>query len=69
MPAPGPVAVGLSLDDLRRSRRVIAVAGGAEKALTIGAALRGRIVHEVVIDDGLAEALLATRPASSGGTR
>ena len=68
VPAPGPVAVGLSLEDLRRSRRVIAVAGGAEKALAIGAALRGRIVHEVVIDDGLAGALLATRPASRGGT-
>lgn len=58
----GPVAVGLSLADLRASRRVIGVTGGVEKAPALLAALAGGIVHEIVIDDGLAEALLATLP-------
>ena len=44
------------------SRRVIAVAGGPEKAAAIRAALAGGIVHEIVIDDGLAESLLADAP-------
>lgn len=57
--APGLAAVGLSLADLRSSRRVVAVAGGTEKAAALRAALAGGIVDEVVIDDGLAEALLA----------
>ena len=60
--APGYAAVGLSLADLRASRRVIGVAGGAEKAPAILAALAGGIVRELVIDDGLAEALLAAAP-------
>jgi DNA-binding transcriptional regulator LsrR (DeoR family) len=58
----GPVAVGLSLADLRASRRVIGVTGGVEKAPAMLAALAGGIVHEIVIDDGLADALLATSP-------
>lgn len=56
---PDVAAVGLSLADLRASRRVIGVAGGAEKAPAILAALAGGIVGELVVDDGLAEALLA----------
>jgi len=61
---PGPVAVGLSLDDLRGARRVIAVAGGAAKAAAVHAAVAGGIVHEIVLDDELAEALLAGPPAA-----
>ena len=57
--ADGLVAVGLSLEDLRASRRVIGVTGGTEKAPAVLAALAGGIVREIVIDDGLAEALLA----------
>lgn len=56
--AMGRAAVGLSLADLRASRRVVAVAGGAEKAPAIRAALAGRMIRELVIDDGLAQALL-----------
>lgn len=55
---PEAVVVGLSPADLRASRRVVAVAGGADKAMSLRAALAGGIVHEVVIDDGLAAALL-----------
>jgi DNA-binding transcriptional regulator LsrR (DeoR family) len=54
----GPPPVGLSLDDLRASRRVIGVAGGPDKAASLAAAVAGGIVHEVVVDDDLAGALL-----------
>ncbi len=60
---PGLEEVGLTLDDLRASRRVVAVAGGAEKAPAVLAALRGRIVTELIVDDGLAASLLAHEPA------
>jgi DNA-binding transcriptional regulator LsrR (DeoR family) len=60
--AQGVTAVGLSLADLRASRRVIGVTGGLEKAPAILAALGAGIVHEIVIDDGLAEMLLAGPP-------
>jgi len=54
----GPAPVGLSLDDLRASRRVIGVAGGAAKSAALAAAVEGGIVHEVVVDDDLARTLL-----------
>ncbi len=57
--APGLTTVGLSLADLRASRRVVAVAGGVEKTTALRAAIAGGLVHEIVIDDSLAEALLA----------
>lgn len=66
---PGPVAVGLSLDDLRGAKRVIAVAGGAGKAGAVQAAVAGGIVHEVVVDDELAEALLTGLPATETADR
>ncbi len=56
--APPLLPVGLSLDDLRASRRVIAAAGGARKADAVRAALAGGIVDELVVDDALAEALV-----------
>ncbi len=51
--------VSLTLDDLRNARRVIAVAGGPEKAGAIKGALAAGIVKELAVDDGLAEILLA----------
>lgn len=56
---PSLVTVGLSLDDLRSSHRVIAVAAGERKAGAVAGAVAGGIVSEVVVDDRLAEALLA----------
>lgn len=56
----GPAPIGLSLDDLRASRRVIGVAGGADKAAALVAAVAGGIIREVVVDDDLAGALLDT---------
>lgn len=69
VPGPGPVAVGLSLDDLRAAKRVIAVAGGVAKATAVQAAVRGGIVDEIVVDDELAEALLAGLPATEAAGR
>lgn len=63
-----PVPVGLGLEDLRVSRRVIAVAGGEEKAGAVAAAIRGGIVREIVVDDGLAEALLRDESATATAT-
>lgn len=68
LPTPGLEEVGLTVADLQAGRRVVGVAGGAEKAEAVLAALRGRVIGELVVDDGLAEALLAkTEPFPSAG--
>jgi deoxyribonucleoside regulator len=64
---PALLTVGLSLDDLRRSHRVIAVAAGSRKAAAVAAAVAGGIVTEIVVDSELADTLLeqlgrVTRP-------
>ncbi len=51
--------VGITLDDLRRIPRVIAVARGLPKALAILAALRGRYMTVLATDDITARAVLA----------
>jgi DNA-binding transcriptional regulator LsrR (DeoR family) len=63
---PGGGSIGLTLDDLRASRRVIAVAGGAAKADALRAALAGGIVHEMVIDDTIAGRLLGDTSMTRG---
>lgn len=50
--------VSLTLDDLRRSKLVVAAAGGAEKADAVRGAIAAGIVDELAIDDTLARALL-----------
>jgi DNA-binding transcriptional regulator LsrR (DeoR family) len=50
--------IGLELDQIRRIPRVIAVAGGPEKAGVIRAALRGKLINVLVTDDRTAELLL-----------
>lgn len=50
--------VALTLDDLRRARRVIGVAGGTEKVGAIKGAIAAGILDEVVLDESLATALL-----------
>lgn len=64
--------VGLSLDDLRSARRVIAVAGGETKAASVRAAIAGDIIDELVADNELAESLLSevrAEPLSSRPVR
>jgi DNA-binding transcriptional regulator LsrR (DeoR family) len=50
--------VGLRYDDLRTIRRVVGVAGGAEKAATVRGAIAAGILKELAIDETLATALL-----------
>jgi len=50
--------VSLTLDDLRRSKLVVAAAGGAEKVDAVKGAIAAGIVDELAIDDTLARALL-----------
>lgn len=66
---PSLCPVGLSLDDLRQGRRVIAAAGGAAKAPSVWAAIAGGIVDEIVVDDDLAGALLGHDTETAGSTR
>ncbi len=51
-------AVGVTLDELRRVPRVIAVAGGDEKLRAISAVLRNGIINVLVTDSITAEGLL-----------
>jgi DNA-binding transcriptional regulator LsrR (DeoR family) len=51
--------VGLTLDQIRRIRRVIGVAGGPDKRQAIHAALRGGLIDVLVTDRESAERLLA----------
>ena len=50
--------VSLTLDDLRKARRVIAAVGGIEKADAVRGALAAGIIDELATDDGLAKALI-----------
>jgi len=54
--------VSVSADELRRTPRVMAVAGSAEKAAAIAAVSRSGIVRSLVTDDRCAAALLRLRP-------
>jgi DNA-binding transcriptional regulator LsrR (DeoR family) len=64
--APTLSPVGLTLDDLRQGRRVIAAAGGPEKAASLQAAIAGGLVDEIVVDDALACALLDAECTDGG---
>jgi DNA-binding transcriptional regulator LsrR (DeoR family) len=50
--------VSLTIEDLQKSRRVIAAVGGAEKADAVRGAIATGIVDELATDDTLARALL-----------
>jgi DNA-binding transcriptional regulator LsrR (DeoR family) len=52
-------SIAITADQLRRIPEVIAVAGGATKAVAIGAALRTRLVDSLVTDAATAQWLLA----------
>ncbi|HEY0778568.1 MAG TPA: sugar-binding transcriptional regulator [Gemmatirosa sp.] len=51
--------LGITAEQLRKVRRVVAVAGGAEKADAIHAALRAGIVHVLITDQRTARDLAA----------
>lgn len=57
--ADGLHPIALTLEDLRKASHVIAVAGGAEKVRAIRGAIATGVLDELVVDETLAEALLA----------
>ncbi|MBX7213318.1 MAG: sugar-binding transcriptional regulator [Thermoflexales bacterium] len=60
-----PGVLGVSLDQLKATRRTIGVAGGAEKAEAILGALRGGFVNTLILDEPAARRVLAL--AAEGG--
>jgi DNA-binding transcriptional regulator LsrR (DeoR family) len=50
--------LGITPEQIRKGRRVVAVAGGAHKVEAIVAALRGNLVHVLITDRMTAEALV-----------
>ncbi len=56
--ADGLHPIALTLEDLRNATRVIGVAGGVEKADAIRGAIATGVLHELAVDETLAEALL-----------
>lgn len=60
-------AIGISADELRGVPCVVAVAGGAEKAEAIAAALQTGIIDVLVTDDTAADQLVALAPIRSSG--
>lgn len=50
--------LGMSVDQLRRVRSSIGVAGGAHKTLAVLAALRGRLINVLITDNTTAQAVL-----------
>ncbi|CAN5205829.1 sugar-binding transcriptional regulator [soil metagenome] len=50
--------LGITTDQLRKVRRVVAVAGGADKTDAVAAGLKTALVHVLITDRATAEALL-----------
>lgn len=61
--------LGITTDQLRNVKRVVAVAGGADKAAAIAAALEAGIVHVLITDRSTAEVLCAGRSQPSKARR
>jgi DNA-binding transcriptional regulator LsrR (DeoR family) len=57
--------VGIELKQLKRARRVVGIAGGAEKAEAILGALRGRYVNVLVTDEAAARRVLELQRESA----
>jgi DNA-binding transcriptional regulator LsrR (DeoR family) len=58
--------LGITLEQLGKAKRVVAVAGGADKMEAIYAALKTEIVDVLITDQVTAQALLAYTPRSRG---
>jgi DNA-binding transcriptional regulator LsrR (DeoR family) len=59
--------ISIGLDELRRIPQVVAVVPGAGRAHAVAAAIRGRLIKTLVIDEDGARALLAIKPARGAG--
>ncbi|MDD2302023.1 MAG: sugar-binding domain-containing protein, partial [Eubacteriales bacterium] len=58
IPIPGKSAVSPPLDTLKKIRWTIGIAASARKAPAVKAAVRAGYINSLILDDGLAEALL-----------
>jgi DNA-binding transcriptional regulator LsrR (DeoR family) len=70
-PVPGAVhdrVLAVTLEDLAAVPTVVGVASGRVKAPGVLGALRGRLVDVLVCDEGLARAVLSTRPPTAPST-
>lgn len=56
--------IGIQIDQLRKIPEVIAVVSGSDRSQAILAAIAGRLIKSLVIDELGASALLATAPSS-----
>ena len=65
----GELVIGISLEQLRKARRRIAVAGGPAKHAALAAALAGRWIDVLVTDVGSANMLLAGAAAPARQTK
>lgn len=61
--------IGLTLDEIKKIRRVIGVAGGSSKHQAIQAALDGKLVNVLVTDHVTAQQLLKTKRPSQSARR
>ncbi len=61
--------IGMDLDQLRKSQRVVGVAGGRRKVTAIRGALRGRLVSVLITDRHTAQRLLADSAANEAPLR
>ena len=57
--------LGITTDQLRKAKRVVAVAGGGDKTEAIAAGLKTRLVHALITDHTTAEALLPRRAGAA----
>ncbi len=57
--------IGISLDQLRKVRRVVGVAGGPEKVTVLRGALRGELINVLITDHVTANRLLEKEPQNS----
>src|SRR6185436_11938383 len=61
--------LGISVEQLRRTPRVVAVAGGPAKVEAISAALRARLVDVLITDSLTARSLLDSEPIARAPAR
>jgi DNA-binding transcriptional regulator LsrR (DeoR family) len=59
--------IGMDLQDLRRSARVVGIAGGSRKLAAIRGALKGKWINVLITDRYTAESLLAQESSQPAG--
>jgi len=65
----GVVPIAITLEQLRRGGRTVAIAGGACKSRAIAAALRSGVIDILITDDAAARAMIAADPPTPDAKR